>query len=113
MTEKLTPTEDLILDLLVARYRLGEYQWPLSNKLVNVIHSLAARGYVNSRHGNVEKTYLVRLTDEAVAEFVTDSEYTPQGYREHAEKIAEYMDHLGFEPNIARVIRKQFGKGSR
>lgn len=109
----LTPTEDLILDLLVARRRLGEWEWPLSSRFVRSIHSLMSKGYVNSRQGNVQYTYLVRLTDKAKDEFIIDSEYTPQGFKAHADHIASYMDATGFESNVGKVIRKKFGKDSR
>lgn len=84
----LTAGEELLIDLLVARRRLGEYEWPISSRSTRLTHSLMAKGLVNSRHGNVEKTYLVRLTDKA---------------------IAGYIDSLGIA-TVGDIIRKKFGR---
>lgn len=44
---KLTPTAELILEVLAARRRLGEPFWPLSKRLRGTLEQLQDRGYVS------------------------------------------------------------------
>ena len=73
MPEKeFTPTEDLVLDVLVARYRLGEHLWTFDSHVASApIRKLAEKGWVNEMHGITENTVRAYLTDKAVARFLT------------------------------------------
>lgn len=61
---KLTPTEDLIMEVLAARYRLGEHLWTMDSRTLKAAESLQAKGLVSTMHGIVEKSYRVSLTQE-------------------------------------------------
>lgn len=59
---KLTPTEDLILEVLAARYRLGENLWTFDTSTRPSALKLESKGLINVTHGIVEKTYRASLT---------------------------------------------------
>lgn len=72
----LSPTETLILELLIARFRLGELVWTLDSTVKKQVESLAVKGYVGQLNGIVPLTVRARLTDEAIAMFLT-YDYVP------------------------------------
>jgi len=72
----LTPTEDLVMEVLAARYRLGERLWTFDSRCRPAIRRLAARGLANEIHGMVENTIRASLTDEGRAAYVT-ADYVP------------------------------------
>lgn len=67
----LTPTEELMLEVIVARVRTGEQLWTFNTRFTAVAESLTNKGYVNWKSGIVEKTILVWLTKEANEELIT------------------------------------------
>ena len=71
---RLTPTQDLILDVLAARYRLGETLWTFDSKTSQAILGLERLGLVNSIKGTVNKTIRASLTHKG-KELVLDSDY--------------------------------------
>jgi hypothetical protein len=77
--EKITPTEELILELLVARcIRLGHNLWtfganPTSTRAAK---SLERKGYLILMHGAVEHTFRAIPTDKTRAQFATKN-YVP------------------------------------
>lgn len=62
----LTPTEELIIDVLVARFRLGETIWPFDLRNAAALRRLESRGLINRMGGNVENTERVWLTERAL-----------------------------------------------
>lgn len=72
----LTPTEDLVLEVLAARHRLGELVWTFATRHRPAIRRLEARGLVAWKHGVVENTVIVQLTADGVAEAISP-DYTP------------------------------------
>lgn len=62
-----TPTEDLILDVLAARYRTGEIIWNFSTRLTKALNSLQARGLIWQMDGNVPSIVRASLTARGVA----------------------------------------------
>jgi len=68
-----TPTQDLILELLAARHRLGHNIWTLtaSAAVRRALRALEVRGLVRWKHGVVEHTYLAWLTDQGREEYMT------------------------------------------
>lgn len=72
----LTPTENLVLELLIARRRLGERIWTFDSTVRKQVESLAVKGYVGELHGIVPMTVRAMLTDEAIAMFLT-YDYVP------------------------------------
>jgi hypothetical protein len=65
MTEDdLTPTQQLIIEVLVARARLGHRGWNFPSSLRPQIKKMEEGGLVGWKNWVVENTLLVWLTDE-------------------------------------------------
>lgn len=66
---KITPTMELILEVLIARTRLGHHFWTFDRNpsSTRAVFRLADRGFVVHMHGNVENTFRAYLTEEARA----------------------------------------------
>lgn len=61
---KVTPKQDLLLEVLAARYRLGESYWTFDNKHKAALQKLEAKGLVSVIHGVVENTVRAALTEK-------------------------------------------------
>lgn len=72
----MTPTEDLIGELLAARHRLGEHVWTLHSQHTAAVRRLEKRGLVGWKRGVVEHTLLAWLTDEGREAFLSP-DYAP------------------------------------
>src|SRR5665647_1477248 len=59
----LTPTEDLFLEVLAARVRLGETCWTFGSEHTRTARSLATKGLIYWQGGVVEHTIRAFLTD--------------------------------------------------
>lgn len=64
----LTPTEDLILDGLVARFRLGDTLWTFDSRNTAALRRLEEKNLVSTMHGVTENTVRASLTEHALAE---------------------------------------------
>lgn len=62
-----TPTQALILEVLTARYRLGNTSWSLESKVNKSLMGLQEKGFVDFKSASVENASLVWLTDAGVA----------------------------------------------
>lgn len=62
---KVTPTQELVLELLASRHRLGEQIWTLARNatVTSALVWLEKAGLVGYKHGVVENSYLAWLTD--------------------------------------------------
>jgi len=74
-TENLTPTEDLLVDLLTARVRLGEQLWTVETRVRKSVESLNKRGVIDYKEGIVEHTLLIWFTADGYKKYITDSTY--------------------------------------
>lgn len=92
---KLTPTENLIVELLVARYRLGERLWTFNAEVTRQVYLLSEKGYVTPMSGVTEGTVRAMLTEEAVALYLS-YDYVPPIARENPEMV----------PYFAQVTQK-------
>lgn len=99
-THSFTPTEELILDLLQARIRLGENIWNFDSRLKPSIEKLQAKGLVNYKSGNVENTILAWPTDEGKI-LLFDGNFTD---RIGSKKFAKHQEKLRKE---AKALKKQ------
>lgn len=72
---KLTPTEDLLIEVLAARFRLGERLWTFDTSTRKAALKLESKGLINLMHGIVEKTYRASLTEAGKA-LVIDASYS-------------------------------------
>lgn len=67
----LTPTEDLVVEVLVARHRLGESHWTFDARHKRAIESLDSKGLVVPMSGTIERTVRAYLTIEGVTRYVS------------------------------------------
>lgn len=72
----LTPTEELIGDVLAARARTGETMWTFDSRLTKQLLHLEALGLIGTTHGIIEKTVRAYLTEDGKARFISDK-YVP------------------------------------
>lgn len=70
MSVDLTPTEELMMDVLAARHRLGDTTWTFSTKASPAAQRLERKGLARWKYGIVEKTILVSLTEEGKKEWL-------------------------------------------
>lgn len=90
MSHELTPSEDLMMDALAGRYRLGETLWPFRNDQRAIANRLEAKGLVRITHGMTECHFRAGLTDAGVEKAV-DPTYTPPALRSRPAGVsAEY-----------------------
>lgn len=59
---RLTPSGDLVLEVLAARYRTGDKLWTFSTKVAPAIRSLEAAGLVSAMSGVTEHAVRASLT---------------------------------------------------
>lgn len=78
MTTGLTPTEDLVMEVLAARYRLGEVVWTFSSHASKAIARLSSRGLVIEMGGVVEHSVRASLTDEGKAMYLSPTYCPPK-----------------------------------
>jgi hypothetical protein len=75
----LTPTEYLVLDVMVARYRLGDDGWTFPTQIGPALARLATRGYVDYKSGVVQNTLQVWFTDKGASFSKLDQPYVIYG----------------------------------
>lgn len=93
--KKLTPTENLILEVLTARYRLGENLWTFDSNVKRAVETLASKGWVIPMGGQVENTVRAALTEEAVGKLLS-YDYMPPIVRDNEE----------LAPAFRRIVEK-------
>lgn len=76
MSADLAPTQELIGEVLAARYRLGEWYWTFGTRHLPAARALQDAGLITTMHGNVERTFRASLTPEGRAHFMSES-YSP------------------------------------
>lgn len=105
-TYSFTPTEELILDVLQARIRLGENIWNFDSRLKPSIEKLQAKGLINFKSGNVENTLLAWPTEEGKILFF-DGSFTD---RIGSKKFAKHQEKLHKEAKALKKARKKKNK---
>lgn len=73
---KVTPTEDLLLEVLVARWREGWALWTFDRRWRKQLESLERKGYLWEKSGVVEKTWLAWLTPQG-RDWLMSPDYKP------------------------------------
>jgi hypothetical protein len=66
-TDTLPLTQQLVMEVMAARYRLGENIWPFDRRAKNALAALSQAGYIGFKSGIVDHTFNVWLTDEGKA----------------------------------------------
>lgn len=69
--DNFTPTQELIIELLIARTRLGENVWTFSNRFTKTVEQLTERGYVEWKSASVYGYILVWFTEESKEVFLS------------------------------------------
>lgn len=87
--DDLTPTQQLILDGLAARHRLGERVWPFSTRLRPALDALESAGLITLMHGNVERTVRASLTEAGQAAVLAPGYTPPNGGIERLRKALD------------------------
>jgi hypothetical protein len=124
LLSSLTPTQELIIEVLTARHRLGEPFWPFTTKLGKSIETLCAFDLVNERSGPVERTVYLSFTPKALRLLELQpvgskasntepvkGEHIPPVNRAYADRIAAYLERIGSEKMAHRAVSRLFGSG--
>lgn len=74
----LTPSEDLVLEVLAARYRLGENAWTFKTRHGKALSGLVSKGLVWTKPGVIHQTLLAALTDEGRAAVLSPTYVPPR-----------------------------------
>lgn len=95
----MTPTEELIMEVLAARYRLGEHFWTFSRKtaITKAAKSLEDKGLIFLMNGQVERTFRAGLTETGKAEVISKNYLSPaekKWLRADPEKIVERVREI-------------------
>jgi hypothetical protein len=92
--DALPPVQYLILEVLAARYRLGEHLWTFPSIIGRHVDALNAAGLVDRLNGITPKTVRARLTGKGLAAVLDDGYPLPDLLRQRDEAQAQ----------LARVI---------
>ena len=79
-SDDLSPTEYLVMEVLAARFRLGERQWPFPNRVRPALRKLEAKGLIVFKDGVTEGVQSARLTLDGEHMFL-DLGYVPMSER--------------------------------
>ena len=82
-------TQQLVLEVLAARTRLGEKLWTFPAGAQRALNLLESRGLVTQMHGTVERTVRASLTDAGRA-LALDPDYTPPAQRAPVLRATEH-----------------------
>lgn len=100
---KLTPTENLALEVLIARYRTGEHLWTFDSEATKALNKLEEKGLVFTMHGTVEHTIRAGLSEKGKKKFIGD--YTPPNGIQ--DPVALVLDMVDFRNFRAAWVRSQ------
>jgi len=73
-----SPTAELVLEVLIARHRLGEPFWPFTTRVSRALDELASRGWVAHWDGPIPRTRNAKLTTVGRDRWLTPG-YRPSG----------------------------------
>ena len=73
---KLTPKEDLFMEVLAGRRRCGERVWTFESRHRDTARKLEAKDLVGWKSGIIEQSILAWLTPQGEAEWLS-ADYTP------------------------------------
>lgn len=113
--DSFTPTQDLILDVLAARFRLGENLWTFGSRLRKAATQLADHGLVFITHGITEKTIRVGLTEAGKAVTLMPN-YSPPPIQKHIteSQLRDGLDRSdGWAHHASTAERRAYFEGMR
>lgn len=113
-TFTLPPTQQLVLEVLAARLRLGEPTWTFSTRMRAALEALEAGGWIGWKEGVVHATANVWLT-EAGRHAALDPNYRPPtqvNVTPTDQQITEAMSlPAHYNPALREVVRCAFRAG--
>lgn len=62
--DDLTPTEALVMEVLAARFRLGETSWPMPDRVKPALKGLAAKGLLSFQSDIMPRYQRATMTEE-------------------------------------------------
>lgn len=75
--DSLTPLQEMVTEVLVARWRLGERRWPFPASCNRALNALARRGLVTLESGPTGDTRYVQLTPAGQRRYLTGTYTAP------------------------------------
>lgn len=99
----MTPTEELIIEVLIARTRTGETLWTFDSKLTPQLKSLESKNLITFMHGIVQNTVRASLTGEALQKYIVDSTYVTPNDKELVRIVNDVVRAI--DPDIAPTVR--------
>lgn len=89
----MTPTQELLMEVLAARYRCGETLWTFDARHRKQLEKLESIGMVSVMDGMVENTCRASLTEKGKAEWISDRYVSPfQKQINDAEERAKFWE---------------------
>lgn len=86
MTEPdLTPIQELIMNQLAARHRLGHTMWPFSTKISKHLRALEGLGLINTKSGVVQGTMEAWFTNLGKSHYLSPT-YVAPIFDEHTKR---------------------------
>lgn len=64
-------TQELIVEVLIARYRLGELLWPFPTRAGRSLRALTDKGIIGYQSASTEGSYNVWFTDEGKKRYLS------------------------------------------
>lgn len=64
-------TQELIVEVLIARYRLGEMLWPFPTRAGKSLQALTDKGIIGYQSASTEGSYNVWFTDEGKKRYLS------------------------------------------
>lgn len=106
--DSLTPSEDLLCELLVARVRAGDPMFTVSAVHRRTLEKAAAKGLVDYKSGWVERTYLAWLTEAGLKKYALDGYQS--AWEKEANRQREFAERQNFEGGEARGVVAEAGR---
>jgi hypothetical protein len=75
--EELTPLQEMVTEVLTARWRLGEPRWPFPVSCMRALNTLARKGLVSFESGPAERTAYVQFTPAGRKYFLSGPYQSP------------------------------------
>lgn len=97
---KFTPTESLVLEVLTARYRLGQNLWTFGTDIVPALNRLEEKKLIDWKSGIVENTTMVWLTDLGQAVLFKNKFEIPSGLKKRQKELRK----------TAKTVAKRYSK---
>jgi len=116
---QVTAREELALEVLAARFRLGEKIWTFHSKHTGTLDDLERKGLVYTMHGIMSRTLRAGLTEEGqkalLSETYTPPMLAPPKPSDAAQSVRPPTLPLfdSGDPSLGDKVSEEFGSGPR